>query len=71
MTLLTAHKILILSAVAFFAFYCSWELRSFSATGTPGAALRAFLALLVTIGFALYLRAIWGKSGKPRPPTRG
>lgn len=69
MTLLTAHKILILTAVLFFAFYGSWELSSFSATGAPGAALRSLLAFLVTIGFALYLRAIWTKSGKPRPPA--
>jgi hypothetical protein len=67
MTLLTAHKILILSAVAFFAFYGSWELRSFTATGAPGAALRALLAFVVAVGFGLYLRGVWGKSGRPRP----
>jgi hypothetical protein len=71
MTLLTAHKILILSAVAFFAFYAVWELRSFSALGEAGAAVRAFLSLAATVGFGLYLRGIWKRPGRPRPPATG
>jgi len=58
MTLLTAHKILISSAIALFAGYCFWELRNFSA-GDSSALLRSGLAAAGTVGLAFYLRWVW------------
>ncbi len=63
MKLLTAHKILISTAVVFFAFFAFWEYRNYSA-GDASAAWRSGLYLLVALGFAVYLKNLkrWYKS---------
>ena len=58
MTLLTAHKILISTAVAFFFGFAFWEFRNYLDTENLWAAFRALLYLLVSVGFGLYLRSL-------------
>lgn len=55
MRLLTAHKILIGSAVVFFVFFGFWELAN-DARGEGWAAWRGALYLIVALGFGVYLR---------------
>jgi len=55
-TLLTAHKILISTAVLFFFGISLWELRGYWDAGNGWALLRGLLYLAVAIGFGLYLR---------------
>ena len=54
--LLTAHKILISSAVIFFIFFALWELRNYSNSGDSWAIFRSLLYLLVSLGFGIYLK---------------
>lgn len=68
MTLVTAHKILIGSAIAMFAFYAIIELRGFTASGETGAVLRAIVAAGASIAFAVYLRGIRHRPTPPREP---
>ena len=56
MRLITAHKILISTAVVFFLFFTLWEFRNYSASGETWAALRVVLYALTSIGFAVYLK---------------
>jgi len=56
MTLLTAHKILISTAVVFFFGFALWELRNYFDTGSVWAAFRSLLYLLVCLGFGVYLK---------------
>ena len=58
MTLLTAHKILISTAVVFFFGFGLWELRNYFATGDPWAIVRGALYIVVAGGFGLYLRTL-------------
>ncbi len=58
MTLLTAHKILISSAVALFALYSLWELRNYAASD-GGTLLRSLGSAAGAAGLALYLRWVW------------
>jgi hypothetical protein len=54
MRLITAHKILISSAIVFFVFFALWELRNH---GHGSWAIgRAALYILVAIGFAIYFK---------------
>lgn len=55
MKILTAHKILISSAVVFFVFFAFWEFRNYG-NGDGWAALRGGLYLFVALGFAVYLK---------------
>ena len=68
MTLLTAHKILIASAVALFVFYGASELRNY-ANGDASGLLRAVASGGVAVGLAVYLRWVWrrgfGPTGRP------
>jgi hypothetical protein len=57
-TLLTAHKIFIASAVALFLLCAGWELRNF-AGGDPSALMPATGAALAALGLAVYLRWVW------------
>jgi hypothetical protein len=59
MTLLTAHKILIASAIALFFGYSLWELRRYGDVGEVAALLRAAAAAAGAGGFAIYLRSVW------------
>jgi hypothetical protein len=63
-TLLVAHRILIGTAVAFFAFY---GLREF--TAATGRAWHGVLALAAALGLAIYFRTI-GREG-PQAPQGG
>jgi hypothetical protein len=57
-TLLTAHKILISSAVVMFVVYSAWELHNYT-TGDASALLRSILAGAAAVGLAFYLRWVW------------
>jgi len=72
-TLLTAHKILIASAVALFVLYAGFEFRNY-AHGDPSAWLRGVIAAAAAVGLAVYLRWVWSHrpsdapaSGSPPP----
>ncbi|MFQ5902650.1 MAG: hypothetical protein ACE5JO_03075 [Candidatus Binatia bacterium] len=58
MSLLTAHKILISTAVVFFFGFALWELRNYFDTEDLWAFIRCLLYLLVSVGFGLYLRSL-------------
>ena len=58
MTLITAHKILISTAVIFFFGFALWELRNYFDTGNLWATFRSGLYLLAAVGFGLYLRSL-------------
>ena len=58
MTLITAHKILISTAVVFFFGFALWELRNYFDTENLWAVLRSFLYLSVSVGFGLYLKTL-------------
>jgi len=55
MRLLTAHKILISSTVAFFVFFAFWEYANYS-KGDAWALWRSVLYLVVAVGFGVYLK---------------
>jgi hypothetical protein len=55
MKLITAHKILISSAVIFFIFFAFWELRNYSDANDSWALSRGVLYFLVAVGFVVYL----------------
>jgi len=57
-TLLTAHKILIASAIAMFVFYAGVELRNYT-NGDADAWLRSLAAAGAAVGMAIYLRWFW------------
>jgi hypothetical protein len=57
-TVLTAHKILISSAVALFALCAGWELRHFT-NGDEAALLHSGLSAAAAVGLAIYLRWVW------------
>jgi len=62
MTLLTAHKILIGSAIALFVLYALFELRRYF-TGDGSALWRAFASAGGAAGFAIYLRSVFRSPG--------
>jgi hypothetical protein len=57
MSVVTAHKILIATAVLFFFGYALWELRRYSHIGDVGALLRGMASLVGAVGLGLYLRS--------------
>jgi hypothetical protein len=56
MRLITAHKILIGSAMVFFVFFALWELNRYSGSNDIWAMARSLLYLLVALGFGVYLK---------------
>jgi hypothetical protein len=58
MKLITAHKILIGSAAAFFLFFALWELNRYSNNSEIWAMIRSALYFVVALGFAVYLKNI-------------
>ena len=56
MTLITAHRILISTAAVFFLGFAFWELNNYLGSAEPWAFFRSLLYLLVSAGFALYLK---------------
>ena len=64
MTLLTAHRILIGAATAFFAFYALWEFTGARGTGGgPGGMARGTASLLAAGGLGIYLLTLKGRAG--------
>lgn len=57
MTLMTAHKILIGSAIVFFLVYAVWELFHSRADGV-WALVRAGVSVGVAVGFLVYFRTL-------------
>jgi hypothetical protein len=55
MTLLTAHRILIGSAVALFVYYGLWELQGWRAAGAGAGWMRGTVSLVLAAGLALYI----------------
>ena len=53
---ITAHKILIASATAFFFFFALWELNRYSNNDEIWAMARSALYFFVALGFAIYLK---------------
>lgn len=58
MSLITAHRILIGTAVVFFLFFGLWELNGFRADGGAAALAQGLLSMAVAAGFAVYFRTI-------------
>jgi hypothetical protein len=56
--LITAHKILIAAAVAFFVYLSIWEYRNYLNTQDGWSAFRAGLYILVALGFGVYFTKI-------------
>ena len=52
----TAHKILITTAIVFFLFYAIWEIRNYPHPGGGWALLRGMISGAVAVGLGLYLR---------------
>jgi hypothetical protein len=66
-SLLTAHKILIASAVALFVLYAALELRNY-ANGDASALLRSVMSAVAAVGLAIYLRWVWVHRPTETPP---
>ena len=65
MSLLTAHKILISSAVALFVIYAGWQLRNY-VNGESSALLQSVLYGGAAVAFAVYLRGLLARTGSGR-----
>lgn len=63
MRLITAHRILIGSGIAFFLFYAGWRLRHWAATGEGGDVVQSVVAAAVAVGLLVYYRSLrgWGR----------
>ncbi len=59
MTLLTAHKILISSAVVFFLFYATWEARRALSGASPIAGWWATAAAAGAVALGIYMWRVW------------
>lgn len=57
MSVTTAHKILMTTAVLFFCGYALWELRRYSQIGDAGALLRGVASMVGAIGLGFYFRS--------------
>lgn len=66
-TILTAHKILIASAVALFLGYAVWELLRYPGPGGPAALVRGGLSAAAAIGLGVYLRGVFQRGGWVSP----
>ena len=58
MSLITAHRILIGTAVIFFLVFAAWEVREYVRTGDGWALVRAAVSATVSVGWAIYLRTV-------------
>ena len=63
MKLITAHRILIGAAIAFFVFFALVELRQYGRTAGTATLVEAVVSIAVAIGLVLYYRTLsrWGK----------
>ncbi|HEY1267793.1 MAG TPA: hypothetical protein VGH16_11100 [Candidatus Binatia bacterium] len=58
MRLLTAHKILITTAVVFFFGFAAWEFKDYLDTANRWSIAGAVFYFLVAVGFSIYLRSL-------------
>jgi len=63
LTLLTAHRILIGTAVVFFSFYALWEVQGARVSGAPAGYLRGAASLGAAGGLGLYLLTLRRRNG--------
>jgi len=56
--IMTAHKILIGSAIALFIFFGIWKFKDYANTGEVWTLVSGLLSLLVAIGFGIYFRSL-------------
>lgn len=63
MRLITAHRILIVTAILFFLLYAVVKTQRYVAGGAAFDGVQAVLALAVAVGLHLYFRSLarWGK----------
>lgn len=63
MRLITAHRILIGAAIAFFLFYAAFQLRRALGPGGATSGLQAAVSALIALGLAVYYRSLrrWGR----------
>jgi hypothetical protein len=61
MSLITAHRILIIAAIVMFTVYGVAELRGYARSGEGFAVFRAGLSFLAVVGWGLYLRTVGRK----------
>lgn len=64
MRLITAHRILIGSAIAFFFFYAGWRLRHYVVdAGTAADLMHAAASAVIAVGLIVYYRTLrgWGR----------
>jgi hypothetical protein len=61
--LITAHRILIGAAIAFFVLYAALQLRQYARVLAVASLVQAVVAVVVAIGLVLYYRTLsrWGK----------
>ena len=71
MKLLTAHRILIGSAVALFVYYGLWELAGWRSAGAGGGWIRGTVSLALAGGLGFYFLTLWQKRGRGDPPGPG
>lgn len=67
MSLLTAHKILIGTAVVFFACFGLFEMRNFAATASLTNLAGGVFGLAAAVGFGLYLRTVFARGRRDAP----
>ena len=63
MRLITAHRILIGAAIAFFIFFVAFELKQYARAPSVAPLIEAVVSMVVAIGLILYYRTLkrWGK----------
>ncbi len=63
MRLITAHRILILAAIAFFLFYAIFLARRYIDAGGAGFLVQCAISALVAVGLIAYYRTLkrWGQ----------
>ena len=62
-SVLTAHKILIASAVAMFLGYGIWEFLRYPDPGGVGALVRGSLSAAAAVGLGVYLQTLFRRGG--------
>lgn len=63
MRLITAHRILIATGVAFFLFYAIFQLRLWARAGDTASLAQAVVSVAVAVGLVIYYRTLrrWGQ----------
>ena len=61
--LITAHRILIGAAIAFFVFFAAIQLRQYMSAPGPAPLVESVVSIAVAVGLVLYYRTLsrWGK----------